>query len=456
MLTDAVVILERLHCIREKDDESGHSEPYIWPALVWVDATTTVGVVAPPSNRARVVIDPDMRPGESADIVSSVGILSAHVEAGFRAIILVAALWEGDFTPKHAVTAGFNAFTSELQAAITPARLLELSSSNEDVREQAIKEIRKQVKNKVRSVIFQEVVVALPQLLPHLDDIIAEDIMTLDPVPDSSASIPISLGFGEDAGGRLLLYHDASQTGGGDVSNPTVIGQGGWADFRFLFAGANQTIYAVDQDGRLLLYFDASQTGGGDVSNPTVIGQGGWADFRFLFAGANQTIYAVDQDGRLLLYFDASQTGGGDVSNPTVIGQGGWADFQFLFAGANQTIYAVDQDGRLLLYFDASQTGGGDVSNPTVIGQGGWADFQFLFAGANQTIYAVDQDGRLLLYFDASQTGGGDVSNPTVIGQGGWADFQFLFAGANQTIYAVDELRQGPNRFEIEGHLEVQ
>jgi hypothetical protein len=93
--------------------------------------------------------------------------------------------------------------------------------------------------------------------------------------------------------------------------------------------------------GRLLLYFDASQTGGGEVSNPRVIGQAGWADFRFLFAGANQTIYAVDQDGRLLLYHDASQTGGGDVSNPTVIGQADWADFKFLFAGANQAIYAV-------------------------------------------------------------------------------------------------------------------
>ncbi len=50
--------------------------------------------------------------------------------------------------------------------------------------------------------------------------------------------------------GRLLLYHDASQTGGGDVSNPAVIGQGGWQQFKFLFSGGNGTIYAVDQAER--------------------------------------------------------------------------------------------------------------------------------------------------------------------------------------------------------------
>ncbi|MCI0391821.1 MAG: hypothetical protein MOB07_24010, partial [Acidobacteria bacterium] len=51
---------------------------------------------------------------------------------------------------------------------------------------------------------------------------------------------------------------------------------------------------AVDQQGRLLRYQDASQSGGGDVSNPAVIGQGGWLQFKFLFSGGNGIIYAVD------------------------------------------------------------------------------------------------------------------------------------------------------------------
>jgi Tachylectin len=67
----------------------------------------------------------------------------------------------------------------------------------------------------------------------------------------------------------------------------------GWADFKFLLAGPDQTLYAVDQDGQLLL-FDTSQTVGGVIADPTVIGFSGWADFKFLLAGPNQTLYAVD------------------------------------------------------------------------------------------------------------------------------------------------------------------
>jgi hypothetical protein len=92
----------------------------------------------------------------------------------------------------------------------------------------------------------------------------------------------------------LLRYQDATQNGTGDVSNPAVIGQGGWLQFKFLFAGDNGVIYAVDQQGRLLHYVDASQSGGGDVSNPQVIGQGGWQVFKFLFAGGNNIIYAAE------------------------------------------------------------------------------------------------------------------------------------------------------------------
>ncbi len=52
-----------------------------------------------------------------------------------------------------------------------------------------------------------------------------------------------------------------------------------------------------------------------------MVGQGGWQQFKFLFGGGNNVIYAVNQQGQLLRYVDASQTGGGDVSSPQVIGQ---------------------------------------------------------------------------------------------------------------------------------------
>jgi hypothetical protein len=75
-----------------------------------------------------------------------------------------------------------------------------------------------------------------------------------------------------------------------------VIGQSGWADYRFLFGGGDGIIYAVDGDGRLLFYRDEHRDGSGDIGAPTgVIGLNGWADYRFLFDGGDGVIYAVDR-----------------------------------------------------------------------------------------------------------------------------------------------------------------
>jgi hypothetical protein len=247
--------------------------------------------------------------------------------------------------------------------------------------------------------------------------------------------------------GRLLSYGDTGAVG--NVSNPTVVGLGGWNAFDRVFAGENLAgaprIYAVDANGQLLAYGDAGTPG--NVSNPVVVGFGGWRAFRFLFAGKNaggeNRIYAVDQDGRLLSYGDAGTPG--NVSNPVVVGFGGWQAFRVLFAGKNAAgenrIYAVDQGGRLLSYGDAGTPG--NVSDPVVVGFGGWRAFRFLFAGKNAAgenrIYAVDQNGQLLAYGDAGTPG--NVSNPVVVGFGGWRTFKFLFAGKNAAgqhrIYAV-------------------
>jgi hypothetical protein len=97
--------------------------------------------------------------------------------------------------------------------------------------------------------------------------------------------------------GQLLSYGDAGTPG--NVSDPVVVGFGGWSDFNFLFAGTNLSgehrLYAVNQDGQLLSYGDAGTPG--NVSDPVVVGFGGWLDFKFLFAGTNLSgeprIYAV-------------------------------------------------------------------------------------------------------------------------------------------------------------------
>ena len=248
--------------------------------------------------------------------------------------------------------------------------------------------------------------------------------------------------------GELLSYGDAGTPG--NVSNPVLVGFGGWLQFKFLFAGRNAAgqdrIYAVNQNGELLSYGDAGTLG--NVSSPVVVGFGGWLQFKFLFAGRNAAgenrIYAVNQNGELLSYGDDGTPG--NVSSPVVVGFGGWLQFKFLFAGRNAAgedrIYAVNQNGELLSYGDDGTPG--NVSSPVVVGFGGWLQFKFLSAGRNAAgqdrIYAVNQNAELLSYGDAGTPG--NVSSPVVVGFGGWLQFKFLFAGRNAAgqdrIYAVE------------------
>jgi hypothetical protein len=137
--------------------------------------------------------------------------------------------------------------------------------------------------------------------------------------------------------GQLLSYGDDGTPG--NVSDPMVVGFGGWLDFKFLFGGENLSgenrIYAVNQNGQLLSYGDDGTPG--NVSDPMVVGFGGWLDFKFLFGGENLSgenrIYAVNQNGQLLSYGDDGTPG--NVSDPMVVGFGGWLDFKFLFGGEN-------------------------------------------------------------------------------------------------------------------------
>jgi hypothetical protein len=419
MATDALVVLDQLRCIREDDWPNGHSEPYIWPALLWID-DAGVNVEAPAPDSARLVVKDGMRAGEVADLPGAVATLSARIVDGFRAAILVVALWENDESPGHVVTAGFQAFADELGAAVR-ANLAGLAGTEEE-RARAIAEITDRVDARVESTIegaltwWEKVKFLAGEL--DLDDIVGSDTSALTTLPPVSAPAPLSLAFGLERGGNLLVYRDRNRDGTGevDVATPMVIGRGGWQDHRFLFPGGDGIIYAVDGDGRLLFYRDEHRDGTGDVANPRVIGLGGWADYRFLFSGGDGIIYAVDGDGRLLFYRDEHRDGTGDVASPSVIGLGGWADQRFLFSGGDGIIYAVDHQAQLLFYRDRNRDGTGDVADPATIGVGEWLGPEFPFPRG----------------------------------------FRFLFSGGDGIIYAVDKLQQSGNRYELDAHLEVR
>ena len=98
--------------------------------------------------------------------------------------------------------------------------------------------------------------------------------------------------------GQLLSYGDDGTPG--NVSDPADrrLRRTGWTS-SFLFAGTNLSgenrIYTVNQSGQLLSYGDDGTPG--NVSDPLIVGFGGWLNFKFLFAGENVSganrIYAV-------------------------------------------------------------------------------------------------------------------------------------------------------------------
>ena len=299
MAQNVALTLQSLRCIREKNSPSA---PYIWTAFLWIDNTTaSVGVLTPLAGDDRVVLSSNLQPGQSVTIPASVGVALRPFDTDLTetTLIQVTALWQKHDTPANGVGAGFQAFGTSLHDAIA-ANLLSLASPDPQTQQQAVAAVKKTVEQSVRD--------AISNSLSTWQKVeFGTGLLTPDAPVDSSSAVfrniasqPFTITLGGPLGGRLLSYGDAGTPG--NVSAPVVVGFGGWADFRFLFAGRNvageDRIYAVDQAGQLLSYGDAGTPG--NVSAPVVVGFGGWADFKFLFAGKNASgesrIYAVEDD----------------------------------------------------------------------------------------------------------------------------------------------------------------
>jgi hypothetical protein len=194
---DIIVTLKHLHCIRESDG-SGHSEPYIWPALLWIDESTLeVGVTDPGLENARIMIKDEMRAGDTADIPTSVGVLRVPIEDGSTnpRLILVVVLWEKDDTPGNAVRAGFQAFSRKLRDAVAENLLAFGLATSQAQRDSIIGIIATDVASEVRSAIENSLTDLQKPFLEvggrSPDDVIAVDFQHF---PDL-LPIPITLTF---------------------------------------------------------------------------------------------------------------------------------------------------------------------------------------------------------------------------------------------------------------------
>ena len=174
MATQVLTTLKFLECSNSK---SGHSRPYIWSALLFFDVHG-VGIARPGPEAVQVVLKEDMRPGDTADIPTSVGILSAQIDGGFAGMALVVLLFQKEETRVHSMRDGFEAFFSELVPAVT-ANLGDLISRDDATRNAAIERIKARVQAKIEKAIYDHLDTG-DKLFRTLDSLIGSGFQFLD------------------------------------------------------------------------------------------------------------------------------------------------------------------------------------------------------------------------------------------------------------------------------------
>jgi hypothetical protein len=206
MATLATITLETLRCIRESDlGRTGHSEPYIWPALASVASNPLsyeFTPLDPTLSDSRTVIQSGMRAGDTAAIPYPINTLTASFDDSQtgQELLLVVALWEKDDTRLSVMQAGYSAFLNELKAAIG-SNLLGLSQADDAERSAIIDGIKKRVYDKVHAAI--ENALSGPEKAAlffgflNLDDFMGSDFRRFSDVVPTSFTLSLK-GFAGD------------------------------------------------------------------------------------------------------------------------------------------------------------------------------------------------------------------------------------------------------------------
>lgn len=156
MAVDLIVTLEELACLEVRDIE-WRVEPYIWPALLWIDDNTIateqlVETATTLVSHSRKPVGDSMGTGDVGRVHPTVGTLRVRFEdeVRLRHAILVVVVLEMDETPQRVIDAGFRAFVSELTEAIS-SRLLDFSMASGEALDALVAEVQAQVAGAVRS-----------------------------------------------------------------------------------------------------------------------------------------------------------------------------------------------------------------------------------------------------------------------------------------------------------------
>lgn len=247
--------------------------------------------------------------------------------------------------------------------------------------------------------------------------------------------------------GNLYWYrHKGWQNGSQDWGDGgRLVGEGGWQEYKSVFASSDGAMYAIDWDGNLWWdRYQTGQTGGGDGwSGRSLVGEGGWAAYKSVFATAKGILYAVDWDGNLYWYrHQGWQTGTNEWGKGRqLVGEGGWQEYTSVFATSDGVLYAITPDGDLYWYQHKGwETGTNEWAEKgrQLVGQDGWQAFRSVFATGDGVLYAVTHEGNLYWYkHEDWQTGAGKLGDGKLVGEGGWQTYASVFATGDGVLYAI-------------------
>lgn len=172
---------------------------------------------------------------------------------------------------------------------------------------------------------------------------------------------------------------------------PSTVGNG-WENFKQVFVGDGNILYGITSDGSLKWYRHDGFNNGLGLTLDGVLAAGawandsgktvgtGWGNFKNVFSGGEDIIYAISNQSELLWYqHNGSRTGTPDSWNgPKIIGTG-W-QFKHVFSGGNGIIYGITPDGILKWYKHIGfENGEASWEGPVDVGTG-WNNFSKVFS----------------------------------------------------------------------------
>jgi len=212
--------------------------------------------------------------------------------------------------------------------------------------------------------------------------------------------------------------------------------------FKYVFAGRNGTLYAINELGDLLWF---RHLGFADGTNQWASSTGvkiasGWGGYKRVFVSNRGVLYAIGTDGTLFWFqhlgHETGEATWANAGNGLSVGSG-WASALRVVVADDGVLYLVHPNGDLDWYQHTGfDSGAATWLSPQRVGSG-WNEFDAIEASSGGVLYCRKPTGELLWYKHLGYaTGAASWANSVQIGSGWNVMGRFTASGAG-VIYAV-------------------